>query len=272
MRTLPLAVVLALAVAGRARAEDALPHDVEAAVQGMASDERTARQAAAESALALQHGALLAPLIKLLKDEYRVVREAAIQALAAREPKDERTKAARAIEARLKDLDRAKDAPEESAVVVQALHDLAQPTSIAPLLDALEPTTETDVAGARLMAVGNVPTKEAVEELIGYAARGRRGEHHRAAAIRALQYATGVKLSNLDAWHRWWSENKRTYDPQAAAAARQVARDEEAAKAQEKAERRARRGEEREKKGKDGGAADGGEKDGSPPAEEAPPR
>jgi HEAT repeat protein len=262
MRALAAYLLAGLAAVLPAAADDRaeVPREVQAALTDMASDERGVREAAAKSALAMQHPALFAPLTKLLDDEHRAVREAALRALAARERNEERAKAARAIEARLEKLDREPGSPEEAAVVVQALHDLAQPTSIEPLLDGVLPTTEVGVAAARLMAVGNVPTKQAVEELIDHAARGRRAESHRGAAIKALQYATGVKLANLDAWHRWWSENKRTYDPIAAAAARQAARDEAAAKEQEKAARRAKRAEK------------AGEGDGAPPEDAPPPR
>jgi HEAT repeat protein len=258
MRVFAALLLVGLAAVPPAAADDEaeIPPEVEAALAGLASDERSMRESAAKSALALQHPALFAPLTKRLDDEHREVREAALRALAARERNDERAKAARAIETRLKKLDREPGSPEEAAVVVQALHDLAQPTSIKPLLDAIEPTTGVDVATARLMAVGNVPTKEAVEELIDHAARGRRAESHRGGAIKALQYATGVKLANLDAWHRWWSENKRTYDPLAAAAARQAARDETAAKEKEKAERRARRADKKGEAGKGEGESD----------------
>ncbi|MFM8978918.1 MAG: HEAT repeat domain-containing protein, partial [Planctomycetia bacterium] len=198
----------------------AAPPDVPALVAGLASPDREQRQAAAEAAREVAHPDVLPALLKAAKDEYRSVREPVWKALATRAATPEKAKAARALEARLRELDRKPDSPEELSIVVQALHDLAQRSSIEPLLEGIEPTTEAPVALARLKAVGNVPAREAIDALINYASRGRGGDTHRGAARQALTYATGLKLANLDAWLRWWNDARRTWDPEEAAADR----------------------------------------------------
>jgi HEAT repeat protein len=256
--TLALAPLLGLAAPlERAHAEDpgsGPPPEVRAVLEGLARQDREARQAAAEGAAGLTHPALLPALLKAVKDEYRSVREPVFRALAARGPAEERRKAARALEARLKDLDKQPETKDELLVLVQALHDLAQPTSIEPLIEGIDATSEVDVATARLRAVANVPSKDAVERLIQYAARGRRGESYRGAALKALEYATNVRLGSLDAWHRWWAENKRSFDPDAAARVRAEEREAAQAKAREREERRQRGAEGRGEKAPDGQA------------------
>jgi hypothetical protein len=250
-----------LATTARAAASDEaaeqVPAEVQAALEGLASEDREVRQAAAEAACTLSHPALLPALTKALKDEYRTVREPVIRALGARQPQDERRKASRLLETRLKELDKRPETKEELLAVVQALHDLAQASALDALLEGIETTSEQDVAEARLHAVGNVPHKEAVERLLAYAARGRRGESHRGAALKALEYATNVKLGSLDAWQRWWADHKRTFDPEVAAGVRAQARAAAQAKQQERDERRAKREEGRGK--------------GEAPPKEAPP-
>lgn len=237
--------------------------DVPNLVAALGSPDREQRQAAAEQALEVQHPDLLPALLKAAKDEYRSVREPAWKALATRAATPERAKAARALEVRLKELDRKPDSPEELAVVVQALHDLAQRSSIEPLLEGIEPTTEAPMALSRLKAVGNVPAREAIDALIGYASRGRGGDTHRAAARQALTYATGLRLANLDAWLRWWNDARRTWDPEEAAAARA----EQAAKA---GEREAQREAQREARRKNAAGAKPKGEPQAPPAPEQP--
>lgn len=224
LAVLATALACASGIHARLAADEASPDrqapDVAALVAGLASEDREKRQASAEAACEVQHPDLLPALLKAAKDEYRSVREPVWKALGARSPQPEKAKAARAVETRLRELDRKPESPEEVAVVVQALHDLAQRSSIDPLLEGLGPTTEAPLALARLRAVANVPDKAAIEALLNYAQRGRGGDAHRAAARQALTYATGLRLANLDAWLRWWSDAKRTWDPDEAAAAR----------------------------------------------------
>jgi hypothetical protein len=257
-----LAAALAIPQPPRLGAEEPRAvRDPGAVAAALASADREQRQAAAEEAKELQHPDLLAALLKAAKDEYRSVREPVWKALATRQPAADKAKAARAVETRLRELDRKPDSPDELAVVIQALHDLAQPSSIAPLLEGVVPTTETPVALARFKAVGNIPSKEAIEALLGHAQRGRGGATHRAGALQGLAYATGMRLPNLDAWLRWWSDAKRTWDPEAAATARAG---QQAKSAERDAQRDAARGARRKAKDEGKEPGPGAEPPGQP--------
>lgn len=241
-----------------------LPADVAEALKGLGSEDRDARIAAAGAARGLQHEALLAALLKALKDDYRTVREAATQALATREEKGAKAKSAKALEARLKDCETKPDGAQELKVVVAALHDLAQASSIDPLVRGIEPTTDVEVARQRLRAVANVPSIDAVDALIRYAAKGHRGDGaYRGVALQALEYATGTKLGSLDAWHQWWADNKKTFDVEAAARRRAEQRAEADDKRQKKEDAKEKRREKKE--GARGEGGEDGEKEGGKP-------
>ena len=126
--------------------------------------------------------------------------------------------------------------------MITALHDLAQPSSIKPLL-SMDSTTPREVRAACAMAVGNVPSKEAIDRLIQYGYKDRRGSGRtRDLATKALAYATQEKVKGgIEAWRKWWSENEDDFDPIAAAEKRQQARAAAEEKQRRKEERRNRK-------------------------------
>ena len=98
---------------------------------------------------------------------------------------------------------------EELLRVIDALRLLQQPASIKPLLDDIDLHMEFDEVEARMYAVANVPHAEAIERLIQFLAKGRRGgsdmKKQRDAAQKALQYATGQRFGHdPDRWRAWW--------------------------------------------------------------------
>jgi hypothetical protein len=228
-------------------------------VLAMKAEEPAQRLAAVEESRTVQAEPLVAALVRLVKDDSRSVREAVARSLAVRADAGARKKAAAALGARLGPLAKETDTG-EILVVIRALHDLAEPASVKPLLEGIEIDTDPEVLRARVHAVGNVPTIEAVEELIRFAAKGRyrSAGGQRGSPIQAIEYATGRQFRNLDEIHVWWAHNKKTFDPKAAAAARAAARA-EAEEQQRKREERQKGREERkkdgEKKEKEGGSS-----------------
>ncbi len=197
------------------------------------------RLLAARAASEVQDKKLTSPLVKALKDDVREVREAAIESLRLREGK-ERAPAARGLAARLPRYLREGSSAEEHALVIQALHDLAQPSTIKALLD-VPVTFDRTLIKARAMAVANVPDAEAIESLIQFGSRGRRGAGFRDITRDALNYATGQRFrTNPDEWRRWWREAKKHFDFPAAFAAREEARAAKADKERRREERRKR--------------------------------
>lgn len=247
MRTL-LACTLLLSLAAADRdADQARKTKAAELAKAMASKDVETRLGAAREAARIQHASLNAPLAKLLKDKDERVRTEAITALSMREdPKDKRA-GAKALVARIKPLEKGGEATrEELLAIVSALHDLAQPSTIKPLLD-MKSDCDTAVANARLMAVGNIPSKEAIDRLIQFSDKGRRGRRQlRSGAHKALIYATGERVSGgVDGWRRWWSENKATFNLDAAADRRVKERVENAEK---NAKRKNRKGKGKKKK------------------------
>jgi HEAT repeat protein len=242
-------VLALLALAVPAEEDKALREAASELVARMRSKDGEERLAATRETAMNQHHLVLSPLIKLLKDKDRRIREAAISSLGLRDDPKAARAAANALAARLRPLEGKEETREELLAVISALHDLAQPASIKALID-IKSGTDRDVMSARAMAVANVPSKEAIERLIQYGYKDRRGsDATRRIATRALTYATQVKLKgNLEEWRRWWSDNKDAFDVDAAAEARANKRAEQAAKAAKKAERERKR-RERKKKG-----------------------
>ncbi|HEX5137175.1 MAG TPA: HEAT repeat domain-containing protein [Planctomycetota bacterium] len=182
--------------------------------------------------------ALTAPLIKLLKSDNPAVRTAAVEALALRKPPEEKKKAAQALAQRVGPLAAGEETKEECVLVANALHDLAQPVALKALLDGIGPDDDRDVAKARMRAAANIPSKDAIEELIHLGSAGRRGgaQWRVAAVIEALRYATQERVEGgIEAWRQWWTENRKTFDVDIAANKRADARLREE-------ERRARKG------------------------------
>ena len=245
MRPLFLALgLLFLLPLARARADGPLDLETADGIRPALSDrEAGTRLLAARAAADVPDARLTAPLVRLLKDDEAEIRSAAIEALRRREGK-ERAAAARGLAGRLPTyLQEGADA-DEHALVVQALHDLAQPVSIKALLD-VPVTTDRAVVKQRALAVANVPDAAAIEALLQLGSRGRRGAGFGAVAREALVYATGQDFrADPDVWRRWWREAKKDFDFEAAHAARDEAR---RAKAEKEAARRARREKRRER-------------------------
>ena len=195
-----------------------------------------------------QSKSLTASLVKLTKHKNPAIRQTAIACLGGRTDVAAKKKAASSLAARLKPLSKDPHDKTEILLVIQALHDLAQPTTIKALLDTPN-DAERDVREARAMAVANVPSKEAIERLIQYGYKDRRGEARtRDIAVRALRYATQDNTKRgIEGWRKWWSDNKKSFDPESAADKRQEARD---AKAEKDAKREARKNKQGGRKGK----------------------
>ena len=260
-----LAAVLCLAPSAHAEDEPARPVDEKAQAAELAeafrSDSIEIRVKALEAAATVQHDSLLRPLAKLLADGELSVREGAIRALAARESSSARKKASSSLAARLPRLAKDAAAVDELLLVVEALGTLAQPSAVKPLLDHITLDTDIEIVRARFMAVAEIPDKKAIEGLIDFLAKGRRGGAgpQREAARKALQYATGANPErdnrkagrDADRWRAWWRENERDFDFAAVKAAREEEAAAQAAKAErkrEQQEKRKRAKEERSKK------------------------
>jgi HEAT repeat protein len=190
--------------------------------------------AACREAAASEDPALTAPLVRLLKHDNSAVRRAAIEALGLRKPAEEKKRAAQALAQRIAPLVAQPAAKEECLTLLAALHDLAQPVALKPLLHAIEPDADQEVARARLRAAANIPRNEVIDELLQVGSAGRRGgaQWRVMAAIEALRYATQAKVKGgIDEWRHWWTENKATFDADLAANQRADARLREQAKA-----------------------------------------
>jgi hypothetical protein len=214
----------------------------------LASDDSSAVIEACREAAASDEPALTAPLTRLLKHDNPAVRKAAIEALALRRPAEERKKAAQALALRIAPLAAKEETKEECLAVVNALHDLAQEVALKPLLDGIGPDDDRDIARARMRAAANIPSKEAIEELIHLGSAGRRGgaQWRVAAVVDALRYATQERVEgSIEAWRHWWTENKKTFDADIAA--------------NKRADARLRETERRAKKGKRGAGGEKGE-------------
>jgi len=214
----------------------------------LGSDDSNTVIDACREAASSEDPALTTPLIRLLKNDNPAVRKAAVEALALRKPADERKKAAQALAQRIAPLAAKEETKEECLAVLTALHDLAQPVAVKPLLDGIGPDDDRDIARARMHAAANAPSKEVIEELIRLGSAGRRGGAHwrSSAVLEALRYATQEKVEGgIEEWRHWWTENKKTFDPDLAANKRE--------------DERIREREKRAKKGKKGGRGAKGE-------------
>jgi len=221
--------------------------DVADLVKRLKSKEGDVRLVAATQALEVADDAVTKPLARLLGDDEFGVRAAAIQALATRTTERGRRDAAKALVARMPRLAKAEYGEGELLLVIEALGELAQPSSVKPLFDGITDETSDEILEARMDAVAQIPHASAVEELIRYLARRGRGKWggRKRAVTSALQAATGQRLGNdPDKWRAWWKENAKTFDFAAAAERR----------ASESAERERRAEKKRNRKsGKKGG-------------------
>jgi HEAT repeat protein len=239
---LMLALLGSLAVAGNDEAEKAARQEAEALCKRLGDKEAGERLEAARTAASNHHALLTAPLTRLLKDKDARVRFAAISALGLRNDPKAQKKAASALAARLRPLEGKEERTEELTAVIQALHDLAQPSTVKALLD-IKSGANPDVARARAMAVANVPSKETIERLIQFGYKDRKGSGQtRKLATAALAYATQTKVrGGVEQWRQWWSDNKDTFDVDAAAekrASRRIEQKEREAKRKERKKRK----------------------------------
>lgn len=268
-RTLAYALILAvsaLCLAGPAGADetkrkDLTVHDqAELIAKLLRSSDLEERLKAVTDAAVNGHESLTSPLIKALGDKEAAIRTAAYAALGARTDVKGKAKAAKAIGPKLPRLEKTPGAKEELLAAIQALHDLAQPTSIKALMGGIKHDSDVDVVEARLMAVANIPSKKSIDELIQFLGKGKRGgmRPQRAAASKALKYATGQSGrgygNDPDAWRAWWRKHEKDFDPHAMAAARAEAKQEAADRA---AKQKARKDKRKQGKGK---KQDGGKK------------
>ena len=248
MRVAIAAIALSLILypaAAEDRVEAELKASAKALAEQLASKEPGVRAEALKAAATNQHALVTTPLIKLLKDKDFATRVAALNALGTREHASERKKAAKAVASRLSKLSSKPETRTELLQAIDALHNLAHPTSIKPLLDNLTKETDREIARARLMAVANVSSPEAIDGLINLAAKGRNMNRLKDLVRAALKDATGENVrGGADEWRAWWKENKKDFDFESVRAAREEAK----AKREAKEEKKRQRKEKREKK------------------------
>ena len=220
-------ILCAAALAGGREGDEAAGEIAKA----LGSKDVDAKMEAAKTAAGNQSSKLTTPLVKLLKDKDAGVRLAAIEALRVREAETEKKKAARALGARIKPLESKEEDRDEVLKIVAALHDLAQPVALKPLLD-MRSDTERDMARARARAAANIPSKAVIDELIKIGSSGRRGSKWRkGVATDALRYATMEQVKGgIEEWRRWWSDNKSKFNPDLAASLRAEKRSKDAEK------------------------------------------
>jgi len=217
-----LSVLAASALAGDPPAPPAAAPEPAKLVDAMKSKDKPARLEAAQQAKDVQDEKLVAPLAALLDDDDVSVRHAAIEALGRRTAPETQKKASAALAAHVPKLAKKADADSEAELIatVQALGALAQPSALDALTSDIEVGTSPDVVKARLMAVANIPTADAIDALIQFLSKQGRGKNgpQREACRAALMDATGEKLGNdPDAWRAWWKDAKKTFDFAAAA-------------------------------------------------------
>ncbi len=265
-KALPLGCLLLASILlspARAHAEDAEKDAAKALIERFKAEDAEEREKAAIESAANGQSSLTSPLLKLLKDDYVTVREAALGALATRTDKSSRRKASSTLVSRLKKLEKSPEDRPELMLTFKTIGRLGDAGAVKPLLADIEPETEKELAQARFMAVAEIPHKEAVERLINYLAKWRRrGDMagHRRLAVNALQHATGQKLGgDPDKWRAWWREAEDGFDFEYFRAAREARAQEATDKAErqeaakrEREEKRARKKREREEGGKPG--------------------
>jgi len=232
--TCSIALLCALAFAGDAAKEEAT-----AIAKRLARKDIDTQLEAVREAAQNQHSALTSPLIKLLKCKEVAVRLAAIEALGLRQETADKKRAAKALCARIKPLEDKPDRYDELGKIVTALHDLAQPVAIRPLMD-IPVNFDQALAQARLRAAANIPSKEVIDRLLQYASSGRRGRNARwKSAGAAIRYATQESVKGgVREWRQWWKDNKDKFDVDHAANLRAEERLKQAQKQAKKKKRK----------------------------------
>ncbi len=208
-------------------AEAAAAKAAAALLERMKSSDLDVKRPAVAQAKSEQHPTVTAQLARALSDADDLVRQTAIEGLAARTTPAGRKAAATAIAARLPRLTESPVLRDELLRALAILHDLAEPVSLKALAAHLGLDVEPEELAARLKAIANLPISEAVDTIIDFRAtggnRGGRSElgYRRRFAREAFAYATGTDVGNdPDAMRAWWKEHAKGFDFQAAAAER----------------------------------------------------
>jgi len=232
MRLVPsissLLVAAALLAPSAAARPDAAA-DAEAAkkiatlVERIKSTDPEVRKAAVTEAKTEQHPAVTAALLHGVSDTDAGVRKVELEALVARTDPTAKKQAASAVAARLPRLTAKPDDHDELMRSLAALHDLAQPVVLKALTDRLGLDVEAEELAARLKAIANLPTADAVEAIIQFRASGgnqggaRELGYRRRMARQAFKYATGEDVGNdPDAMRKWWKEHEKGFNYEAA--------------------------------------------------------
>lgn len=215
------------AAAATKEAEAAAAKAAAALVELMKSSDLDVKRPAVAQAKGDQHPTVTAQLARALSDADDLVRQTAIEGLAARTTPAGRKAAATAIAARLPRLAESPLLRDELLRALAILHDLAEPVAHKALAARLGLDVDPEELAARLKAIANLPIPEAVDTIIDFRAtggnRGGRGElgYRRRFARDAFTYATGADVGNdPDAMRAWWKEHAKGFDFQAAAAER----------------------------------------------------
>ena len=215
-------------------------------LKDLASKDESVRLKAVVQAKDIQSSKLLRSLSKALKDKLRPIRMAAIDALGARTTPAEKKKAAKLLLDRLNARGGASDS-EERVALAEGVGTLEVHSSLRPLLDPIDLETPPEELKARMDAVVNIPSKEAVERLITILDKGRRAARSRNThAVKALRMITGQQFDrNPDRWRSWWRDVGPNFDFDAVREARE---DEARRRAEAEAEREAKRKAKQERK------------------------
>jgi hypothetical protein len=232
LRSALLAVALA---AGAVRARDAAAGGeapgayaeqtrITALVDRMKATDVEVRKAAVQEAKTEQDERVTSALSRALSDADADVRAAALEGCLARTEAPAKKAAATAVATRLKTVAEKAALRDEALRLIQGLHDLAQPGTLAALEARLGVDVPPDELAARLRAIANLPSKAAVEAIIDFrASGGRLGArtelgYRRRYAREAFRYATGVDVGpDPDAMRKWWKDNEKEFDFEAAA-------------------------------------------------------
>lgn len=252
MVRIALALVVLALLPSAVRAQETAP-DPGSVVAKLKDRDRDTRLAGLAAAREVQDERVTKELVKLVRDRDPEVRRSTVEALRTRRTEADRRRAATALAALLGPLSRDATEAELYELVIAALHDVAHPASVDALLD-MDAHEPKETAGARLMAVGNVPDAKAIEALIAYASKGRnRGrEGKKELTIKALRYATRTNHgSDPDQWRAWWRDVKDHFDFEMAAEERTKEREKATARERKKEERKNRPDRKRRKKGDD---------------------
>lgn len=205
-------------------AEAAAAKEAAALVEEMKASDLDVKRPAVAKAKDVQHPTVTAQLARALSDADDLVRQTALEGLAARSTPEGKKAAATAIAARLPRMTEAPKLHDEMHRALEILHDLAQPVALKALAAHLGLDVDSEELAARLKAIANLPTPEAIETIIDFRSTGGRlggGSelgYRRRLAREAFVYATGANVGNdPDAMRAWWKEHAKGFDFQAAA-------------------------------------------------------